>query len=198
MLNRKGFTMVELLVVLVIIAILAAVATPLYIANTKRAKASEAVAALGLIRQVERDFQINNNTYFDVASDDIQDPLPALADITLTSGAVTAGHGVAVDVGIPQYFSNAVYTIDAKGTTGTLAAPTGTGSIFQNPGPVDFLIKVDGGNSVLCTGAVTTNCAVKASEVGQGTGTSDDYILYMDNTGRIAVSYDGGTTFGAY
>ena len=83
--NVKGFTMIELLVVLVIIAILAAVATPLFLANTKRAKASEAVATMGLIRQAQRDYKTNNNTYFDVASDKIQKPLPPLNDITLVA-----------------------------------------------------------------------------------------------------------------
>ena len=201
MLNKKnGFTMVELLVVLVIIAILAAVATPLYLANTKRAKASEAVAALGLIRQAERDFQINNNTYFDIASNHLQDSLPLLADITLADGSVTGNHGVAITVGTPQYFSNASYTVEAKGTgaSSTLADPTaGKGDIFSNPAPVDFLITVNGKDTVVCSSGVT-NCAVKASEVGGGTSaTSDDYILHMDNTGRIAVSYDG-TTYSAY
>ena len=59
--NKQGFTMVELLVVLVIVAILAAVATPIYLANVKRSRASEAVATMALIRQSLRDYQINGS-----------------------------------------------------------------------------------------------------------------------------------------
>ena len=66
MLNRKGFTMVELLVVLVIIAILAAVATPLFLSNTQRAKASEASATMALLRQALREFRIQNGNFFDI------------------------------------------------------------------------------------------------------------------------------------
>ena len=60
-----AFTLVELLVVLVIVAILAAVATPLYLQNTRKAKASEAVATLGLLRDAERDYRSQHDLYFD-------------------------------------------------------------------------------------------------------------------------------------
>ena len=64
--NKKGFTMVEVLVVLVIVAILAAVATPIYLANVQRSRASEAIASMALIRQAERDYVINAANYFDI------------------------------------------------------------------------------------------------------------------------------------
>ncbi len=48
--NKAGFTLVELMVVAIIVAILAAVAIPLMSGNKKRAMASEAQAALGTLR----------------------------------------------------------------------------------------------------------------------------------------------------
>jgi type IV pilus assembly protein PilA len=49
--NRKGgFTLVELMVVAIIVAILAAVAIPLMSGNKKRAMATEAQSALGTVR----------------------------------------------------------------------------------------------------------------------------------------------------
>ncbi len=48
--NKAGFTLVELMVVAIIVAILAAVAIPLMSGNTKRAMATEAQAGCGTIK----------------------------------------------------------------------------------------------------------------------------------------------------
>lgn len=61
--DRRGFTLVELMITVVIVGILAAVAIPLYQANVKRAKASEADAALGSIRTALRVYYAENGAY---------------------------------------------------------------------------------------------------------------------------------------
>ena len=190
MMNKKGFTMVELLVVLVIVAILAAVATPIYLANVQRSRASEAVASMALIRQAQRDFRINANSYFDVAAGNIDQPLPT----SVAAGVPTpATAGVAVDNDVSQYFSNDAFTVD---TTPAVAA--GASGLFANPTAVDFIISVDGqivpgGPNIVCAGAGATDCAVKAGEVTR-------YRLEMDNSGRTFVSYADGVagTWQAY
>jgi len=53
-LNKKGFTLVELIVVIVIIGILAAIAAPSMTANVTRAKRAEAISAMGSIRTAYR------------------------------------------------------------------------------------------------------------------------------------------------
>ena len=55
--NEHGFTLLELLMVVIIIAILAAVALPQYIKATEKARASEGLQMLGAIRSAEQRFK---------------------------------------------------------------------------------------------------------------------------------------------
>ncbi len=122
MLWKKGFTMVELLVVLIILAILVAVAAPMYFGNVDRAKASEAVAAMGTIRQALRDYRVSHNGYPTGPIIDITEALPT---------------GVGVDLEATRYFSNGAYGV-------TL----GSGLTFtQGASAVDFLITATGNDS---------------------------------------------------
>lgn len=161
--NKQGFTMVELLVVLVIIGILAAVATPIFLGNTQKAKASEAVAAMSLIRQAQRDYFINNNTYLTSIST-INDPLPT---------------GVAVNTGVAQYFSNEAYKV-VPANSPEVKAP------FSAPLAQDYVIRVSGSASKQCLGNSDTICAIKQNDI-------KDFELEMDNSGRVFVSYGKDT-----
>lgn len=66
--NRKGFTLIELIVVIVIIGVLAAIAAPMMAGNVARARRTEAAAVLGSIRTAERLYFVDNNAYRNVAS----------------------------------------------------------------------------------------------------------------------------------
>jgi type IV pilus assembly protein PilA len=50
MMNRKGFTLIELMIVVAIIGILAAIAIPMYNSNVNRAKMQEATDTLGAMK----------------------------------------------------------------------------------------------------------------------------------------------------
>lgn len=162
--NKQGFTMVELLVVLVIIGILAAVATPIFLGNTQKAKASEAVATMSLIRQSQRDYFINNNSYI-IPVDKIGEVLPK---------------GVAVNTGVAQYFGNGAYKVDSVNQ-----AKADQWKTEKIPAK-DFIIQVNGEKTVnKSCDEEQDNCALKQTQV-------DDFHLEMDNTGRTYVSYEKG------
>ena len=173
-LNGKGFTMVELLVVLLIIGVLAAIATPLYLANTNRAKASEAVATMGMIRQAEREFYTKHNAYVEVGAGDLYTSPPT----TKTGSGATAKFvgGLGIDVGHCQYFSNSAYRVDLVDVGSALNTATGAGGF-------DFVITATGTDSVESeTTGTTTSTAPKEADVF-------GYIVKMDNGGTIAVKY---------
>ena len=80
---KNGFTLVEIMIVVAIIALLAAIAIPNYTRHMQRARATEAVATMSMVRQAMRDYFINNNTHFNITDlpstnlGNIDNPLPA-------------------------------------------------------------------------------------------------------------------------
>src|SRR5438094_10272867 len=86
--NRKGFTLVELAVVIVIIGVLAAFGVPRFLKSVERSKAAEAFAYLAAVRSSQERYQAQNSTYATNVTDlDIKLPPPKY----FTVGTVAAG-----------------------------------------------------------------------------------------------------------
>jgi len=96
---KRGFTLIELMVVVIIVGILAAVAIPLYRANVRKAMASEGAALLGAVLTAERVYYAEHNTY-----------TTSITDVSTTGN---------------KYFTS--FTVDSAGDDGFTAHTSGTG-----------------------------------------------------------------------
>lgn len=59
--NRKGFTLIELISVVIIVGILARIAAPMLSGMTTKAMCTEGVMAMGTIREACREYFLNKN-----------------------------------------------------------------------------------------------------------------------------------------
>ena len=64
--NQKGFTLIELMIVVAIIGILAAIAIPNFMTFRLKAKTSEAKSNLGSIRTCEEAYKAETDVYYPV------------------------------------------------------------------------------------------------------------------------------------
>lgn len=112
---RRGFTLVELMVVAVIVAILAAVAIPMMSVSRKRAMATEAESALGTVRGAMRAMYAETRDY-----------TRSITGSAIAPGVITVIPGVGpVDLE-GKYFATGNYEIESVGTTAFVLRCVGT------------------------------------------------------------------------
>ena len=102
---EKGFTLVELMIVIVIVGVLSAVALPNFLSQTQKAKASECVQQLGAL--TKEAYALSQGTT----------PANVVTEITAGSAkTATDAEG------------ECTYTVAVDGTTGTIINATATGA----------------------------------------------------------------------
>jgi prepilin-type N-terminal cleavage/methylation domain-containing protein len=107
--NRKGFTLIELMIVVVIIGILAALAIPRFMKSTSKAKQSEARQILKQIYTMQHTYRQANTTYGD-------------AGLASTAGVAFTFPQIGVDIGSNAMYSYAVTAATALAFTATATA----------------------------------------------------------------------------
>ena len=136
--RRRGFTLIEIMIAVAIVAILAAIALPSFMDSIRKSRRADAFAALNAVQQAQERWRANK---------------PAYAEGLLLAPAAPAPPGL----GLPTTSSGRRYTIalSATGATGYTATSTAVaGSSQAADGDCSTLaVKLAGGNVTYGSGA---------------------------------------------
>jgi type IV pilus assembly protein PilE len=139
MLKIRGFTLIEIMITVAIVAILAAVGYPNYTSYVQRGKLAEAVSGLSDLRVKLEQYYQDNRTYVGACAAGTTAPLPA----------TTANFSFACDLAAATYTATAQgigsmaafkYTVNQTNTKATLSVPAD----WLGAGSACWVIKKDG------------------------------------------------------
>ncbi len=135
--GRKGFTLVELMIVVIVVGVLAAVAIPMYQLAAERSKATEASAGLGAVRSAMRVYFAEHRSYANASF--IDDAAVTVGGILLLRSNDLEG----------RYFSSACYTFDGA------------------PDATSYTIECDGASSTAPVASEVLHMALTIDEAGE-------------------------------
>lgn len=131
--TQKGFTLIELMVVVAIVGILASIAIPAYTSYVLRGKLTEATSELSTMRvKLEQYFQ-DNRSYVGACAAGTVAPLPAGKYFTYTCPTLTDSAFTVTATGVAARGTDGfVYTVDQDNTKQTTDAPADWGVMPVN------------------------------------------------------------------
>jgi prepilin-type N-terminal cleavage/methylation domain-containing protein len=140
--NKSGFTLVELMIVAIIVAILAAVAIPLMGSNKKRAMMTEAEAGLGMLRSSLRTLYAESGAYNKDRS-----------GASLSTGSITNIPGVTTNDIAGRWFDGNAYDLQSVASNSYTVRCRGDQSTSANKAEVAGLtVTLDESGTFVRTG----------------------------------------------
>ncbi len=137
MINKKGFTLIELMIAIAIIGILAASAVPMYSTYRQRARAAEAQIMLKQLADAQIAFFLDNNQFYPTDGNTKLVPHEGPSD-----GEEIADN---LNINIPQgrYLDYTLSAVDTEGDKEAIIIVNSTGGSQLYPGIYGLMVTID-------------------------------------------------------
>ena len=136
--NKKGFTLIELMIVVAIIGILSAIAIPNFISFRLKAKTSEAKSNLGAIRSCQETYKTETESYRDCVAS------PRATTAVDQDKLAWTDNGGYDEIGFDPKGS-VWYSYVVSGSSATAFTATATGDLDGDGTVASFTINATGG-----------------------------------------------------
>lgn len=150
----RGFTLIEVMIAVAIVAVLASVAYPAYQDSIRKGRRAEAFTALSALQQAQERWRSNNASYTNVLPNTNGSGVPPNG---LNIAATTAS-GL-YTIGVDSDFSATGYKATATAVTGTSQARDGNCSVLG--------VQMEGGTLKYGSGATSINWSATNPDAGK-------------------------------